>query len=187
MKAWLATLPVALLLYAPAPAGAEQLQSVNTINVVGVGFGAIPVKAAAAEADLAYHAALIQAVNDGALKAKLLAEAATMKLGPLAAISEDGRGVVICKNAAGEYIGNSYEGVEADSGTALAPTIAVEPAATPAPTVVTVTRPPAPKPARKKRRKGPRRAYRRFLATKASTGPAATCELQAEVQMVYDL
>jgi hypothetical protein len=184
MKGFLAAMSAVSLLVAVPAAGAEvtQSQSVDTISVVGIGRVPISPTANPVEANDAYHQALVQAVGDGLFKARMLATAGGGRVGPLEAISENGRRSIECKNGAGESSG-SYKGAEPDSGTASAPTIAVEPAAPPRPVVVTVT----------KKGKGKSKAHRRIqrskhgpIARRAENGPFA-CEISSELQLVYAL
>lgn len=181
-----ALLAVSLLVAAPT-AGAEvtQSQSVDTVSVAGVGRVPISPTANPVEANTAYHAALVQAVGDGLFKARMLAETSGAKVGPIEAISEAGRRSIECKNAAGESTG-TYKGAEPDSGTALAPTIAVQPAAPPRPVRVSVT-------TKHKAGKGKGKSHRRIkrrshgpLARKAEAGPVS-CEITSEVSLVYNL
>lgn len=178
MKGWGACLFVAALLVAAPEARAEVIQTVDTVSVVGIGRVPVPVSATAPEADAAYHSSLTQAVGDGLLKARLLAEATGAKVGPIEAISEHGFRNVECKDAAGESA--SYKGVFPDAGSAEAPTLAVKP---------TVPPQPAKKPAptkKRKTRKGTERKRRTFLA-RAAENTATSCELSTEVSLIYNL
>lgn len=135
-----AALAVSLLFAAPAAyADVAQTQSIDTISVVGIGRALITPTANQIEANTAYHDAMVQAVADGLLKAQVVAGAAGAKAGPIEAISEGGKDGIECKNAAGEGGRGGYKGVEPDSGTAMPPTIAVEPTAAPRPVVVAVS------------------------------------------------
>ncbi len=82
----------------------------------------IALTANAVEANTVYHQALAQAVDDGVLKAGILATQAHAKLGPVEAISE-GHVSTTCKNAAGEY--GSYKGAEPDNGNVEGPVVAL--------------------------------------------------------------
>jgi len=184
MRSFLAAMSALSLLVVVPAAGAEvtQSQSIDTISVVGIGRVPISPTANAVEADDTYHQAMVQAVGDGLFKARMLATAGGGRVGALEAISENGRRSIECKNGAGESSG-SYKGAEPDSGTALAPTIAVEPAAPPKPVVVRVTKKHKPKAKThgrvRRRRHGP-------LARKAENGPF-TCEISSELSLVYAL
>jgi len=168
---------VSFLLAAPA-AGAEVIQTVDTISVVGIGRVVISPVAAAPEADSVYHQALSQAVGDGLAKARLLAEATGAKVGPVEAISERGDKEIECKTATGEFA--SYKGAKPDSGSAEAPTLAVKPAI--------AAQPPKRAPSKKKKPRRPttKRAFRRVVARVAENVPAS-CELSTEVSLIYDL
>ena len=182
-----ATFAVSLLVAAPtADAEVTQVQTIETIGVVGIGRVPISQTANPVEADTQYHLALVQAIGDGLAKAQMLAGAAHARVGRIEAISEgsNGRRPVECKNGAGESSG-SYKGAEPDVGLALPPTIAVQPAAPPKPVVVTVSKKP----------KGKGKAHRRIqrrrhgpVARKAQTeGGPITCEVTSEVSLVYAL
>ena len=181
MKAYVACLSVAALLVAAPAAGAEEIQTVETVSVVGIGRVPIAPSATIAEADNVYHAALVQAAADGLLKARLLAEASGARVGGIEAISERGNKNVECKTAAGESA--SYKGAPPDSGSAEAPIVAVKPSAPPRPAA-------APKPAhhvkKRKTRKGIRRKPHRVIARTAEN-TAASCELSTEVSLIYGL
>jgi len=178
MKVWLAGLLVVGMLMAAPEAGAEvaQIQTVNTVSVVGVGHLPLPVAATAAEAASVYHQALVQAVADGLLKARLLAAATSATVVSIAAISEDGKHLE-CKNAAGETA--PYKGAEPDSGSAVLPIVAVEP------TLPAKSAKPAHHKARKSRKQIARKT-RRIIAKKAENA-AVSCELTSEVALIYDL
>src|SRR5271166_5332971 len=90
MKTCLACLFAASLLLTAPAAGAEELQSVHTISVVGVGYAPIPPMANRTEADVDYNQAMINAVANGLSKAQALAEAAGARVGSIEAISESG-------------------------------------------------------------------------------------------------
>ena len=188
MKSFLAALFTVSLLVAAPTAGAEvtQLQTIETISVVGIGRVPISPTANPVEANTQYHLALVQAIGDGLAKAQMLAGAAHASVGRIEAISEgsESRRPIECKNAAGESSG-PYKGAEPDVGLALPPTIAVQPAASPKPVVVTVTK------KHKAKRKAHRRIQRRRhgpVARKAQTeGGPVTCEVSSEVSLVYAL
>ncbi|HTQ69445.1 MAG TPA: hypothetical protein VMI13_12205 [Solirubrobacteraceae bacterium] len=181
-----ASFAVALLVAAPtASAEVTQVQSIDTISVVGIGRVPISQTANPVEANTQYHLALVQAIGDGLAKAQMLAGAAHAGVGPIEAISEGGRKSIECKNAAGENTG-SYKGAEPDSGVALPPTIAVQPAAPPRAVVVAVGR-------KHKTGKGKRKTHgrigrrrHRVVARKAENGPV-TCEITSELSLVYSL
>jgi len=189
MKTCLACLfAVSMLVAAPA-AGAEEVRSVNTISVVGVGYAPIPPTASRAEAEVDYGSALINAVVNGFTKAEALAKATEAKVGPIEAVSENGRRAAVqCKNALGESA--PYKGAEPDSGTAGAPTIAVEPAL-PVRVVAPVAAKKVTKPSPRKKKKHRRIEHktRRVIAKKAETGEniATSCELSSEVLLIYGL
>jgi hypothetical protein len=167
-----------MLVGAPT-AGAEVIQTVDTISVVGIGRVAISPSANAVEADSVYHQALTQAAGDGLAKARLLAGATGARVGAVEAISERGAKSVQCKDSAGESA--TYKGSEPDAGVAEAPTIAVKPTIPPRPAI------PARAPAKKRKtRKGTERKARRIIAHKAEN-TAATCELSTEVSLIYGL
>jgi uncharacterized protein YggE len=170
----------AAALFVAAPvASAETTRSVDTVSVVGVGRVPIPVSANVTEANAVYHAALVQAIGDGLVKARLLAEATGAKVGPIEAISEAGRREGYeCKDAAGET-GFSYKGAEPDTGSAGPPTVAVEPTSPPRPARPVVTK-------KRKSHKGVERKTRRVIARKAEN-TATSCELSTEVDLIYDL
>ena len=137
------------------------------------------------EANNDYHQALVQAVGDGLLKAQMVAAASGAHVGPIEAISEAGNRRIECKNAAGEHEGGIYKGAEPDAGVAEAPTIAVQPGAPPKAVVVTVTK----KPKAKAKGKAHRRIQRKRhgpIARKAEAIPAS-CEITAELSLIYDL
>ena len=178
---------VSMLVVAPA-AGAEEVQSVNTISVVGIGYAPIPPTANRTEADVDYGQALINAVGEGFTKAQALAVAAGAKVGPIEAISESGKHREIqCKNAAGESA--PYKGSEPDSGTALPPTIAVEPALPVRVVGPVLAKSVKPSTHKKKKHRRIEHKSRKVIAKKAATGEniAATCELSAEVTLIYGL
>ena len=178
---------VSMLVVAPA-AGAEEVQSVNTISVVGIGYAPIPPTASRTEADVDYGQALINAVGEGFTKAEALAQAAGAKVGPIEAIGESGRHrEVQCKNAAGESA--PYKGSEPDSGTALPPTIAVEPALPVRVVAPVVAKSVKPSTHKKKKHRRIEHKSRKVIAKKAASGEniAATCELSAEVTLIYGL
>jgi hypothetical protein len=168
---------VATLLVAAPWAGAEVIQTVQTVSVVGIGRVVMPVAADPAEADTVYHQALVQAVGDGLTKARLLTEATGAKVGPIEAISERGREIE-CKTATGESA--SYKGAKPDSGSAEAPTLAVKPTIPPP---AAAKRPPTKK---RKTHKPTRRGFHRFIA-RAAENTAASCELTTEVSLIYEL
>ncbi len=189
MKSFLtAAVAVSLLVAAPA-AGAEvtQSQSIDTVSVVGIGRVPISPTANPVEADTAYHAAMVQAVGDGLLKAQMVAGAAGAKVGPIEAISEAGRQEIECKNAAGESGRGDYKGSEPDSGTAGPPTIAVEPTAAPRAVVVAVSQKPK---TGKKKGKSHRRIKRKHhapIAREAAEGGPVSCEISSELTLIYAL
>lgn len=181
MKSCLAGLFVGALLIAAPAAGAETIQTVDTISVVGIGRVPISPSATTAEADTVYHQALVQAAVDGSLKAHVLAEATGARVGPIEAISERGSKNVECKDAAGESA--SYKGATPDSGTAEATTVAVKLSAPPTPAS------PAHKAGhakKRKTRKAIRRKTHRVLARTAEN-TAASCELGAELSLIFNL
>ena len=178
---------VSMLVVAPA-AGAEEVQSVNTVSVVGIGYAPIAPTANRTEADGAYGQALINAVGEGLSKAQALAGATGAKVGPIEAISESGKHREIqCKNAAGESA--PYKGTEPDSGAAGPPTIAVEPALPVRVVAPVVAKSIAPKHAKHKKKKKHERIEhktRRVIAKKAEN-VATTCEVASEVTLIYGL
>jgi uncharacterized protein YggE len=177
MKGWAASLVILTALLVAAPeAGAEEIQTVDTISVVGIGRVPIAPMANAAEADAVYHQALVQAAADGLLKARLLAEASGAKVGPIEAISERGDKEIECKGATGESA--TYRGARPDSGAAEAPTLAVKPAVPPQPA--------KPAAARKRKRKVAGRKGHRFIA-RVAENTATSCELTTGVSLIYDL
>jgi Protein of unknown function (DUF541) len=182
-----AALAVSLLVAAPAAyAEVTQTESIDTVSVVGIGRVPISPTANPVEADTTYHAAMVQAVGDGLLKAQMIAGAAGAKVGPVEAISEGGRDFIECKNAAGETGRGGYKGAEPDSGTAIPPTIAVEPAAPPRAIVVGVSVKPK---TGKKKGKAHRRLQRKRhgpLAREAAEG-VVSCEIGSELSIIYDL
>jgi uncharacterized protein YggE len=182
MKRCLAPVFVATLLVAAPAAGAEVIQTVNTVSVVGIGRVLISPTASPTEADAVYHQALVQAVGDGLAKARLLSEATGAKVGPIEAISERGREFE-CHTSTGESA--RYGGSKPDSGTAEAPTLAVKPTVAPEP----IRRPPAKPLAKKKKKahKSSRHGFRRITARMAEATTAANCELSTEVSLIYDL
>lgn len=180
MKRCIACLFVTSLFVAVPAAGAEVIQTVDTISVVGVGRALISPSAAVPEANTAYQQALVQAAADGLLKARLLAGAAGAKVGPIEAISERGSKEIECKGAAGESA--SYRGVRPDSGNAEAAILAVKPTiAAPQP----VIRPPVRK-KRKTHKPTPHKTHSRFIA-RVAENVATNCELSTEVSLIYDL
>jgi len=186
MKTCLACLFAASLLLTAPAAGAEELQSVHTISVVGVGYAPIPPMANRTEADVDYNQAMINAVANGLSKAQALAEAAGARVGSIEAISESGkRKETQCKNAAGESA--PYKGIEPDAGTAEPPTIAVEPAL-PFTVVSPLAVAKAPTPAkhkRKKHRRIERKTHRAIARTAESV--ATSCEVSSELTLIYGL
>jgi hypothetical protein len=184
MKRWGAVLLFLATFVVVAPeASAEPTTTpvlLNTVNVGGVGRVPISQTANAAEADAAYHQALLQAVSDGALKAQSLAGQTGAKLGAIAAISEDG-GAVSCKSAEGRESG-AYTGVEPDFGTGEPPLVAVGVQGGLQPLVVSA--PAKPKPKKRKPRKA---KERRALNTTARKADAVSCEVTSDVSLIYRL
>lgn len=186
MKRWGAVLLFLATFVAAAPAaGAEPTPTptpvlLNTVNVEGVGRVPISQTANAVEANTQYHAALLQAVADGALKAQSLAGQTGARLGAIAAISENG-GAVTCRSPEGRESG-AYTGVEPDFGTGQAPLVAVGLQSGVQPRVVTVQA--KPKPKRRKTRKAKERAARKTTASKADV---VTCEVASDVSLIYRL
>lgn len=156
-------------------AGAETITTVHTVSVVGIGRVPISLTANPVEANDAYRQALAQAVGDGALKASTVASQAHARLGSIEAISESGS-TILCKNPERE-IGN-YKGAEPDSGSAQGALVGVA-LAIPAK---------APAPAKKKRATHKKtRRHRRLLAHKAELSPPPTCEITAQIDLIYGL
>lgn len=174
---------LAAMFVAVAPnAGAEQLVTVNTVTVGGIGRVPIPPSANPVEADAAYHQALSQAVADGMEQAGLLVAPTRAKLGPVDAISDNG-GHVTCKNAANEFA--PYEGAEPDIGPRGELVVAIAPTAV-ARTVVPLA------PPKRKTRKGERRKAiegkrRKAIARKAEASTATSCQVTSEVTVIVAL
>lgn len=154
-------------------AGAETITTVHTVSVVGIGRVPISLTANPVEANDAYHQALAQAVGDGALKASTVAAGAHARLGSIEAISESGS-TITCKNA--EHESGFYKGAEPDSGSAQGALVGVALAI------------PAKAPAKKKGATHKKtRRHRRLLAHKAELSPPPTCELTAQIDLIYGL
>ena len=166
---------LAVAFLAPAQqAGAEVITTLHSVSVVGVGRVPISITANPVEANTAYHAALTQAVADGALKASMVASQAHARLGSIEAIGENGSSIA-CKNSANEF--GNYKGSEPDSGVAQGPVVAVALAGAPTKAA----------PAKSKKSKKKTRRHRRLLAHKAELSPPATCEIAAQLTLVYGL
>jgi len=177
MKRWGAVLPVFAVLATAPQAAAESVRTLHTVSVSGIGRVPIPLTANVVEANTVYHQALAQAVGDGALKAGILTGQAHAKLGPLEAVSE-GPASTLCKNTAGER--GSYKGAEPDNGRVEGPVVALALAQASAPAASHKK-----KPATSHKKK--LRRHRRILARKAELSPPPTCELTAEITLIYGI
>lgn len=178
MKLWGSVLLVASLgLAAPAPSAAngETTITLNTVSVSGVGRVPISQTANAVEANDTYHQALVQAVDDGRLKAGLLATEAGARLASIDAISE-GTEDVSCKEPGGEEFRGEglYKGAEPDVGSVQQPVVGLGAPGVP------LRRPVPPRPKKKPKK-------RTRLISRAHAASVVTCELNAHLTVVYGL
>lgn len=158
-----------------AVAEAPTVTSLRTVNVEGVATLPIAQDADAATASGVYHQAMGAAIEDGKVKAEVLAGKIGATLGTAQTVTEDGGEIECSSGGSGEYEGwEPYQGERPDFGTARAPGnvlgksgsgTAVAPAASPSPGVRGVHK--------KKRRR----------AKKSSVPPG--CRLAAQVSLVY--
>ena len=168
-----ATLVAASMLgVAAAEAPTSASSTARLVAVSGVAEVPIAQEADKAAADGAYHQALAAAVEDGHMKAEVLASKAGATLGAVQTIEESGGSIECGVSGSGETeTVNAYEGAQPDFGYAAAPRGGLEASAAPA----------APQ------RLGKARAKKRKSKKHAVAASGTTCTLSARVELDYTL
>jgi hypothetical protein len=157
-----------------AVAEAPTVSSLRTVNVEGVATLPIPQNADAATASGTYHQAMAAAVDDGKVKAEVLAGKIAGALGAVQTITEDG-GEIECSSGGEEY--EPYEGERPDFGSARGSNQvlgASAPSAASAPAV---------RPLASKRAGAKKHRKRKHPTARKATAPG--CKLTAQVSLAY--
>ncbi len=157
------------------PPGSNQTRAVSVEGTASVPIGPHD---SAGVATGVYREAMAKALGDGQAKAAFLAEKSSVALGLAVSITEQG-GYIECSGTTSEYA--EYEGEQPDFGYAAQPTstgVAAPLAAATAPSKETSS-------AQAHVRHAPKHKPKKHVAKAAATNSAASCNLTANVALVY--